>query len=190
MQERQADTPIAEMFLTRWSPRSFLDTPVEPEKLASLFEAARWAPSCYNDQPWEFFYVTAGSPAFAEFVKTLVPLNQEWAAQAPVLLYVVSRNAFSFNGQPNPWAPFDAGAAWMSFALQAQEVGLHAHGMAGFDAEAATRFLRLDPKHYTVRAAVALGYRGRPEQLPPHLREKEFPAGRKPAREFVHRVGE
>lgn len=188
MAERIPQAQIAEMFTDRWSPRAFSSEPVSKSQLQSLFEAARWAPSCYNEQPWQFYYVTSDSPKHADFVATLVELNQQWACNAPALIYIVGRNNFDYNNKTNPWSGFDSGAAWMSLALQARQMGLYAHAMAGFDREAAMKFLGLDKKTHTVYAAIATGHPGDKNKLNTELREKEEPSDRISTTEFVHKI--
>lgn len=188
MAERRPQADIAKMFTDRWSPRTFSSEPVKRSQLQSLFEAARWAPSCYNEQPWHFYYTAADSPKHAEFVETLVKLNQSWACNAPVLIYIVSRNNFSFNNEANPWSGFDAGAAWMSLALQARQIGLYAHAMAGFKRNAAMEFLGLDKEKYKIYAAIAVGYLDEKKLLDTGLGEKEEPSDRISTTEFVHKI--
>ncbi|MFW5887994.1 MAG: nitroreductase family protein, partial [Bacteriovoracia bacterium] len=112
-------------FLDRWSPRSFAKEPIFQETLDTLFEAARWAPSCYNDQPWTFLYANEEND-LEVFRSLLVEKNQKWANNAPVLSFLIARKNFAFNDRPNNWAVFDCGAAWMSLALQANTMGLAA----------------------------------------------------------------
>ena len=188
MTERKPQADIAEMFTGRWSPRAFSSEPVKQSQLQSLFEAARWSPSCYNEQPWQFYYATADSPKHAEFVETLVELNQSWACNAPALIYIVGRNNFSFNNKANPWSGFDAGAAWMSLALQARQMGLYAHAMAGFNFKAAMDFLGLDEEAHKIYAAIAVGHLGDKNRLNAELQEKEGPSDRISSTEFVHKI--
>lgn len=165
-------TKIHELLSARWSPRAFADRPVEDDKLRSLFEAARWAPSCYNDQPWRFVLTRRGVDAgHAKLLECLVPANQAWAATAPVLVLTVASQTFRHNGQPNRWAWYDAGLAVGSLLAQATALGLVAHQMAGFDAEAARAALHV-PSGNDVVAVTALGYLGHPSVLPPGVEEK------------------
>jgi len=188
MAERKPQADIAEMFIDRWSPRAFTAEAIEESQLLSLLEAARWAPSCYNEQPWHIYHVSADSPKHAMFVETLAELNQSWACNAPLLIYIVSRNNFAYNDRANPWAGFDAGAAWMSLALQARQMGLYAHAMAGFKRKAAMEFLGLDAETYKIYAAIAVGYLGDKSQLNAELQEKEGPSERISTKEFVHEI--
>ncbi|MEJ2698495.1 MAG: nitroreductase family protein [Desulfuromonadales bacterium] len=181
---RTPDTEIDAMFCDRWSPRSYSDDPVSEEDLQSLFEAARWAPSCYNEQPWLFIYAATAEDR-ARFATALVEKNRRWAERAPVLLFVLARRRFALTGKENRHAPFDAGAAWMSLALQARKRGLYTHGMAGFSQERAYELLGVSEEDYHIMAAVALGRRGAPEVLPENLLEMEAPNNRKPHAEVA-----
>ena len=181
---RVPTVPIDPMFLDRWSPRAFAPEPVSKEALASLFEAARWAPSCYNEQPWLFLYASKEEDLDV-FRSLLTPKNRVWAEGAPVLAIVLARRAFEKNGKPNRWAAFDAGAAWMSLALQARRLGLYTHAMAGFDEERAYEALGAPKERYEAMAAIAIGRRGDPPQLPEDLARRETPSLRKPLAEVA-----
>ncbi|MCM8812324.1 MAG: nitroreductase family protein [Candidatus Omnitrophica bacterium] len=165
---------IDPQFTDRWSPRSFRPASIRQEELLSILEAARWAPSCYNDQPWIFCYAIQEEHRRA-FLSALAEKNQRWAAHAPALLFLAYRKNFAHNGKSNRWAAFDCGAAWMSLALQARKRGLHAHAMAGFDADKAHTLLNLPKDRYEIIAAVAVGKRGSPEQLDDEFRDMEKP---------------
>ena len=123
------------IFPARWSPRAMSGEALTEAQVLTLLEAARWAPSCFNAQPWRFAYGLAGTEAFARIFGSLVEGNQLWASQAGALIAVIARSEFEQNGQPAPTHLFDAGAAWMSLALQARAMGLVTHGMRGFDQE-------------------------------------------------------
>lgn len=177
--QRVPEAEVDAMFTDRWSPRSFIDEPLEEAQITTLFEAARWAPSCYNDQPWYFCYTV--SPAGRDrFASALVEKNRNWAQHAPLLLFVLARKNFGHNGQPNRHAAFDAGAAWMSLALQARRLGLYAHGMAGFSVDKAAEVLSVSLEEYEIMAAVAVGRRAEPERLGEVMAAVEKPNGRKP----------
>ena len=179
--------PAAEVdsqFIDRWSPRAFEPTPLTDAQLSTLFEAARWSPSCYNDQPWLFVYAVTPEDR-ARFAEALVPANQVWAGRAPLLLYVLCRRRFRHNGQENRHAPFDAGAAWMALALQARRLGLHAHAMAGFSREKAGAILGVPQEDYDIMAAVAVGCRGAAELLPEEMAAREKPSDRQPLAEVA-----
>jgi nitroreductase len=171
---------------TRWSPRSFADRPVDSADLAKVFEAARWAASSSNEQPWRFLVGIRGSDAYTKIHDSLVPFNQSWAKSAPVLILGVTKTKFSHNNTPNRVALYDLGAAASYLTLQAAELGLSTHQMAGFDADAARKSFEI-PEDYQIGAVIALGYQGEPAALPsPQLAEREVaPRERKPLSEFV-----
>ena len=181
---REPEFPVDRLFLDRWSPRAFAPDPIPHATLMTLFEAARWAPSCFNDQPWYFVYASEAS-GLAKMRSILVEKNRIWADRAPVLALVCSQKQFKHNNQPNRWAPFDAGAAWMSLALQASMLGLCAHAMGGFDLEAAYTTLGLPREKFDIHAAVAIGRRGDPKLLPEDIAAREAPSGRKPLAEII-----
>jgi nitroreductase len=179
---RNAEAKVDDQFLDRWSPRAYSSKPVPEELLQSLFEAARWAPSCYNDQPWLFLY--AREEKELEYYRPLLADgNRVWTDTVPVLMFLLSRKQFAHNNKPNNWAVFDAGAAWMSLALQARKLGLYAHGMAGFHKDKVYEVLQVPEQAYEVVCAIAVGYYGDPSQLPEDVREREKPSGRKPLSE-------
>lgn len=180
---RHADHPIPPMFLNRWSPRAFSPEPVDEETLMSVFEAARWAASSYNEQPWRFI-IARNEEDRRKFLSFLVPSNQVWADTAPVLFVVVAKKTFSHADQPNRSHQFDAGCATGYLTLQASLRGLYAHGMAGFDAEKARAVLDI-PADFEPLAVFALGKRGDAHDLPENLREREKPSGRRPVSESL-----
>jgi len=157
---------------------------IETEKLMSLFEAARWAPSSFNNQPWRFLYSRRGSPSWDTFFNLLAPTNKTWAKNAAALILIASKRTFDRDGKPSRTHSFDTGAAWASLALQGSRMGLVVHGMQGFDYDKAQEALKL-PTDSTVEAMIAVGLPGRKEDLPEPLREKEFPNDRKPLTETV-----
>jgi nitroreductase len=178
-----ADYPINELMRRRWSPRAFEEgKAVEREKLLTLLEAARWAPSCFNDQP-RFFLVFDGSDADAlERARACLVPGNAWALKAPVLLLSVARETFEKNGKPNRWAQHDVGLATENLFLEAVEIGLAAHAMAGYDADRARKEFEI-PEGFTPIAMIAIGYpyRGKLEELDEKLRAKELaPRERKP----------
>jgi nitroreductase len=180
---RQATYEINPIFLNRWSPRAFSEKTVDDDALHRVFEAARWAPSSANEQPWRFI-IARSEEDRERFVSFLFEGNQIWARHAPVLIAVVSRRRFASNEKPNLTYQFDAGCAWGFLALAATENGLIAHGMAGFDREQAREVLAL-PEEFDVIAMVALGYRGDKEKLPEALQAREMPSARRPQTESV-----
>lgn len=181
---RQAESEIEPLFLQRWSPRAMSAEPVKPEHLQAVFEAARWAPSCYNDQPWHFLYATRQSADWAAYLDLLVPANQIWAQHAGVLVVLVSRKVFAHNAQASRTHAFDCGAAWQNLALQGTALGLVVHAMAGFDQARAQQQLAL-PETFEVQVMIAIGQAGDIEQLPQALREKEYPSARRPVSAFA-----
>lgn len=166
--------PIHEIIQERWSPRAFADRPVEPGKLYSLFEAARWAPSSFNEQPWSFVVATKQeAEAHAAIAACLVEGNRMWAAAAPVLMMSVAKLAFDKTGKENSHAYHDVGLAVGMMLVQATDLGLVIHQMAGFDRDQARSSMAIPETHDPV-AAIALGYPGDAEKLPKKLQEKEY----------------
>lgn len=184
MNERVTEAPVDGLILNRWSPRAFSPEPVPGETLRTLFEAARWAPSCYNDQPWVFIY-SASEDDRLKFLEILVDQNQVWAKNAPVLAFLFARRDFARTGKPNRWAVFDCGAAWMSLTIQARLMGLYTHGMAGYHRNMAYEVLGVPEKEYEVICAIAIGRYGDPSGLPEDLRAMEKPNDRKPLAEVA-----
>jgi len=181
---RQSEAEITPLILNRWSPRALSGEKLSDNELLSLFEAAKWAPSCYNNQPWRFIYVKNGTPAWDKMFSVLAKGNQAWTAKAAVLVLVISYSFFEHNNLPNPTASFDCGAAWQSLALEASARGLVAHAMSGFDYEAARANFNI-PEIYKVEAMIALGRPGERKDLPEDLRAIEFPSGRKQLNEII-----
>ena len=180
----QAQHPVDELFLDRWSPRALSGEGVSDEELLTLFEAARWAPSSYNNQPWRILYARRDTEHWDAFFNLMVEGNQAWAGDAAALLLFVSKETFDFNGKPYPTHSFDTGAAWENLALQATMLGLVTHGMQGFDYERARAELNI-PEGFRVEAMAAVGRPGDPARLPEKLREREAPSGRKPLSQIV-----
>jgi nitroreductase len=180
------DFPVHDLIRHRWSPRAFSDKPVESAVLASLFEAARWAPSSSNEQPWAYLVATNDNPHdHAKMLGVLVEFNAGWAKSAPVLALAVSHIKFQGNGNPNRNAFYDTGAATMLFSMEATARGLYVHQMAGFDAAKAKQVFEI-PEDWEAIAAIALGYPGDPKSLPQTLQDREHaPRTRKPLTEFV-----
>lgn len=181
---RKADHPIDLIFVNRWSPRAMTGETITHEELMTLFEAARWAPSSYNEQPWRFLYAMRGDPDWPTFFNLLVPANQEWARHAAVLLLIAARTTFTRNNKPNPVHSFDSGSAWCCLALQGSKMNLVVHGMAGFDWDRAPQALNI-PDGFAVQAMAAIGRPGDPDLLPESLRKVETPSGRKPVSEIA-----
>ncbi|ACL71388.1 nitroreductase [Thioalkalivibrio sulfidiphilus HL-EbGr7] len=166
-------------FIDRWSPRAFLPDKLSHEDLMTLFEAARWSPSCFNEQPWHFVYAVADED-LARFQSVLTDKNRSWASRAPVLIIAFSRPRFRKNDKPNRWADFDAGAAWMALNLQAHRLGLHCHAMGGFDEDMAYEATGLDRDQYKALCVIAVGRRADADVLPEDLRAREAPSDRSP----------
>jgi nitroreductase len=181
---RTPDHPIEPLFLDRWSPRAMSGEPIEESELMRLFEAARWAPSTFNEQEWRFLYARRESSHWPAFFGLLVEANQAWCAKASALIVVISHKVFTKNGNPNLVHTFDTGAAFQNLALQGTTMGLVVHGMGGFDRGRARITLHV-PDDYDVEAMVAVGHPGDPAELPQPLREREMPSGRKPVGEIA-----
>ncbi len=190
MTDRRAAYPIDPMFLERWSPRAFDGLEIPEADLLAMFEAARWAPSAFNSQPWRFLYARRGTADWQRFLGLLIPWNQSWAHSASALVYILS-DTLPFTdkatGAPAPSAThsFDAGAAWACLALQASLMGYHAHGMSGIQHDLARAELAI-PDRWTLNAACAIGRLGDPAILSEKLHAREFPSDRKPQQGFVH----
>jgi len=177
--------PIHDLMRARWSPRAFSDRSVNSHELRSLLEAARWAPSCFNEQPWSFLVGRRGSVAFDRLVSCLVEANQAWAGEAGALVLAVASRQFRRNGKPNRHAEHDLGLALGQFGLQATALGLATHQMAGFDVEAARESLKL-PEGQEPYTMVAVGWPGEASSLPEALAERErAPRERRGQDEFV-----
>ncbi|MCC6142220.1 MAG: nitroreductase family protein [Candidatus Hydrogenedentes bacterium] len=185
---RTADYPIESIFINRWSPRAMTGEDVSDAELNRLFEAARWAPSTYNEQEWRFLYARTGSAHWDTFFNLLMEANQQWCAKAAVLVVVLSHKVFTRTGKANPVHTFDAGAAFMNLALQGSAIDLVVHGMAGFDRDKARQDLGV-PEDYAVEAMIAIGRPGDPDELPEPLRQREVPSGRNPITDFVREGG-
>lgn len=188
MPDRTADAryPIHPLLARRWSPRSFSSRTVEPEKLLSLLEAARWAPSTANEQPWSFLIATReDSKEFERMASCLMPGNAEWARAAPVLAISVAKLHFSRDGRPNRHAFHDTALAVANLTVQAMAFDLYVHQMAGIHPERIVETYLVPEGHEPV-AGIAIGYLGEPEDLPAPLRERErAPRSRISLREFV-----
>ncbi|BET26989.1 nitroreductase family protein [Limnobacter thiooxidans] len=186
--KRQSDHAIEAIFLERWSSRAFSGEPLQGTELQSLFEAARWAPSANNAQPWRFVYALKDNPAWKDFLALLNEGNRKWAQQAGALLVLVSAKQHLRKGAPEPTPlrshSFDSGAAWAFLALQAHAQGLVSHAIGGFDREGARALLNLGDQ-WNVEVAIAVGHPGKPEDLPEDLRPREVPSNRKPQHLWV-----
>jgi nitroreductase len=176
---------VEDLIRQRWSPRTYADKEVPAAELKRLFEAARWAASSSNEQPWRFLVGRRGDESYQKIFNALVEFNQTWARSAPVLVLAVAKMTFTQKGTPNRYGLHDTGAAMANLALQATADGLHTHSMAGFDNEQMRASFAI-PSDYEMGAVTAIGYFGDPENLPEHLRKMEVsPRQRKPLEEFV-----
>jgi nitroreductase len=184
MKYRSADYPIEPLFLKRWSPRAMSGEPISDKEMFTLFEAARWSPSTYNEQEWRFLYARRQTSQWPTFFDLLVEGNREWCQNAALLVVVLAHKVFSKNGKPNPVHLFDSGCAFENLALQGAAMGLVVHGMQGFDFDKARTALRV-PDDYAVAAMFAVGRPGDPADLPAKLQEREHPSDRKPVKEII-----
>jgi nitroreductase len=182
-QPRTPTLAIDSFFHTRWSPRAFTGEELPLETLRGLFEAARWAPSALNAQPWRFVYAQRGTPAFERFLSALMPQNQLWASRASALVALLSHRFLALPGKtevvPSTSHSFDAGAAWAQLALQAHLWGWATHAMGGFDREKARELLSV-PDDHQLEVFIAIGRQGEPSTLPEWARAREQPNDRRP----------
>ncbi len=189
MSPRRPEYPIDPLFLERWSPRAFDGSDIPDQDLLTIFEAARWAPSAFNSQPWRLLYAKTGDANWDRFLSLLIPWNQKWAQSASVLIYILSDTLPFVDkaGEPahSHTHSYDPAAAWPCLALQATRLGYHAHGMSGVEYESARIELRV-PERFRIEAAAVIGRIGDPNMLDEKLRPRETPSGRKPIGEFVH----
>lgn len=183
--QRQSDAEADERFRMRWSPRSMSSKALSLDELQCLCEAGRWAPSCFNSQPWRFVYALPGTSQWQPMLDLLMDVNQLWAGKAGALVALVARTHFEANDAPAATHSFDAGSAWMSMALQAQSMGLAAHAMWGFHHDRAPAALGLG-EHFSTQALIAFGHPDSAEALPEPLREREVPSPRKPLAELMY----
>jgi nitroreductase len=180
-----ASDGVLPIILERWSPRAFSDRDVSPADLRVIFEAARWAPSSYNEQPWRFIVGHRNSETYKKIAGVLVPFNQAWAQHAPVLILGVAKTRFSHNDTPNDYAAHDLGAATVLITLQAAALGIATHQMAGFDRDKAREVFHI-PENYAIGSVMAVGYQGDPSNLGEHYKgQEQSPRSRKPLSEIV-----
>jgi nitroreductase len=185
---RSTENPVEALFLDRWSPRAYDRTNIPDADLKTLFDAARWAPSAFNHQPWRFLYARRDHDDWNRFLGLLLPFNAAWAERASVLIFILSDTLILAPGGTEPTPShshsFDAGAAWALLALQATRLGYHAHGMTGADFARARRELRV-PERYRFEAAAAVGRRGDKSVLSEALQAREQPNARNPIASFA-----
>lgn len=182
---RKADYPVDDLFITRHSSLAIADEPLSHDELYTLLEAARWAPSSYNNQPWRYVYAMQGTSAWEHLFETMVPYNQQWAAPAPALVLITSRKTFALNGKQSITHAFDAGSSWQSLCLQASTMGIVVRGVAGFDYEKARLVMQV-PDAYEIHAIAVIGKPGTKEDLPLELQAKETWTDRTQVQNFVY----
>jgi len=191
-QTRTPGHSVHPLFVERWSPRAFTGEPLANETLFGFFEAARWAPSAYNSQPWRFLYAKNDSEHWPQFVGLLSEFNRAWAQNASALVILLSKTHFVPPGKteaiPATTHAFDAGAAWANLALQASLDGWSTHAVGGYDKDKAREVLGI-PADYALEAAIVIGKRGDKTLLPPNLQEREQPSPRRPLAELVAEGG-
>jgi len=180
---RKPERTVQDIFINRWSPRAMSGEEVDEATLKTLFEAARWAPSSNNNQPWRFIYARRNTPYWDTIFGLMNEGNQIWAKNAAVLIVVISKTTFD-SGKPARTHSYDTGAAWVSLALQGTLLNLVVHGMQGFDYDRAKQELGV-PDDYQVEAMIAIGHHGKKENLPDDLQEREFPSPRKSISEIA-----
>lgn len=185
MTTRTTDTQLNPLFLDRWSPRAFDASDMPQADLDTILDAARFAPSAMNYQPWRFLYARRGDGNWARFISFLMDGNQVWAKDASVLLYILSEKHLNGPEKPSHTHSFDAGSAWGMLAIQATMLGYHTHGMAGVHFQKACEGLGV-PEHFRMEAAVAIGRMGDPANLSEALRAREIPSDRKPRDEIAY----
>jgi nitroreductase len=180
---RPREHVVDPLFVDRWSPRAMSGEPIAQEELLTLFEAARWAPSSGNQQPWRMLYAHRDTPAWGTFYEVLNPGNKPWCLNAAVLVLFISKSV-NAEGRPIKTHSYDTGAAWASFALQGTKSGLVVHGMQGFNYEQAREVLQI-PEDFVLEAMAAVGRPGRKEDLSESLQAREHPSTRRPLAETI-----
>ena len=178
---RKPDFEVSPQFINRWSPRSFSEKEIPEDVLFGLFEAARWAPSASNIQPWRFI-IARTKEDLEKFHSFIMPGNLVWCKKAPVLAVIASQKTTERG--LNSWHAFDSGTAWGHLALEANAKGLVTHAMGGFEKEKAREVLNV-PDDIEIHAVIAIGYQGEKEVLPENLQEREQPSSRRPLKELL-----
>lgn len=184
MSKRIAKYKVLDLIKDRWSPRAMSGEPISDSDLMSLFEAARWAPSSYNNQPWRFIFAKRETISWQKLFDLLVPFNQEWCKNGAVLILAISHKNFEFNNKPSRTHSLDTGAATENLALQGFSMGLVIHGMEGFDYDKARKELNI-PDDYDIEAMYVIGKPGPIEVLSEKLREREVQSDRKSVEEII-----
>jgi len=182
-EKRKADHPIHPLFIDRWSPRGMTGEAVSEQELLSMFEAARWAPSSANAQPWRILYARRDTPNWPIFYELLMEGNRPWAERAGALLLFISSTVNSAD-KLNGTHSFDTGAAWQNLALQGYVLGLAVHGVGGFDRELAREVLQV-PEQFSVEAMAVVGRPGNAELLSDVNKAREMPNDRRPVSQTV-----
>lgn len=180
---RKSEHAIDPFFINRWSPRAFSTESIDDADLAAIIEAAHWAPSCFNEQPW-FFHIAKSTEAKQLFTNFLTESNQVWAKNAPILIALISEKLFSKNSKENRWHSFDCGTAWGFLSMEANRRGYITHAMGGFNQHLASQTLNLS-QDQRVETIIALGRHGDPALLPKSLQEREIPSLRKSLSEIM-----
>lgn len=180
---RNVQHDVNDLFVKRWSPRAMNGESLEASEMKQLLEAARWAPSSYNGQPWRFFYALRDDDAFDTYFDCIGEFNQSWCDDAGGLIVVADTGRFSHNDEPDNTSEMTTGAAFENLSLQGADMGLVVHGMAGFDADQAEEELGM-PDHFNALCMIAVGYPGDPSDLPEGLAEREEPSDRMPVEDI------
>lgn len=181
---RTADHRIESLILRRWSPRAMSGEAISDGEMLTLFEAARWAPSTYNEQEWRFLYARRDTASWPLFFDLLAEPNRAWCKNAAMLVLIAAHKVFAQNGKLNPVHLFDCGSAFENICLQGTAMGLVVHGMSGFDYEKARDALAI-PDDFAVAAMFAVGRPGDPDALPEAMRKMESPSGRRTVQESI-----
>ena len=181
---RKNEYVVSDIIINRWSPRALSGESITDEELFSLFEAARWAPSSHNNQPWRFVYAKRDTEHWEKIFNFLVEGNQAWVKNAAAVVVAISKTVSEYNGSFIRTHSFDTGAAWENIALQGSINGLVVHGMSGLDYDKATSELGLTDE-FKVEMMFAVGKPGNVDELPEKLQEIEKPSGRKNILEFI-----
>lgn len=186
---RTAVRPVDPLFLDRWSPRAFDGDAMPRSDLDTILDAARWAPSAFNYQPWRFLFAHRDSADWPSFLGLLLPFNAAWAEKASALVFILSDTLIQVPGTSDPSPShshsFDTGAAWVILALQATKLGYQAHGLTGIDMDR-TRIELAVPERFRIEAAVAIGRQGPLASLSPQLQAREQPSGRRELHEYAY----
>lgn len=186
-ENRTPERDVDPLFVNRWSPRAMTGESLDEEQFLPLFEAARWAPSAYNNQHWRFVYATRADEEWDTYLDLLNEGNRSWAADAAVLVGLFSKRTFDHNGEEVATRSFDAGAAWQNLALEGARRGLAVHPMAGFDWGRIHEAMGVPEAEFDAETMIAIGERAPPESLPDDLAEREQPSERKALAEIVSR---